>query len=127
MSNASRDQPHLEVEALRAAGRQSEALLLCLKILSSNTEDHATRLVLSRVFIDLGATPFAVRELEQLCRDLPEIKTLKRLLDTIAPGRAKKISPQETSQGPIKQTVAETDFSFDDLEAIEEPVVPKKS
>lgn len=111
------NQAHQEAEAIRASGNPQQALLQCLKILSSNPEDHATRLVLSRVFIDLGATPFAVRELEQLCRDLPELKTFKRLLDTVAPGRATNIN---SSQQIVKQTVAETDFSFDDLEAIEE-------
>jgi hypothetical protein len=74
---------------------------------------------LARSYFDKGFIPFAARELEILCRDLPQSKTLRKLLETVAPARAKMLGPiGEAPQGVGESTVAETDFSLDDIELL---------
>lgn len=103
-------------ELLRLRGDLAEGLLVCVKGLSRNPASAQGRLVLSRIFMDLGALTFAVRELEQLCVELPANKTIRRLLECIAPGSAGLLAKTEQK---LPETVAETDFSFDELDAIE--------
>ena len=94
--------------------RPEEALLVCLKGLSSAPGEHRGRLMLARALYELGAVPFAVREVEQLCAELPQIASLKTLLLRLAPGHAGGGAEGEG-------TVAEMDLSFDQLDPAGKP------
>ena len=99
-------------ELLRKQGRHSEALEFCLSGLSKNPSCHLGRLVLARLFYDRQWYSFAVRELEVLRAALPESKTVAKLLEKLSPGSSLSESAPET------ETVAETDFDFDELDLI---------
>jgi predicted Zn-dependent protease len=102
-------------EAIRKRGAQSEALDICLAGLAKNPTCHIGRLVLSRVFYERGMTAFAVRELEALREALPESKTVLRLLDKLAPGTSQGVP---SAQLKPTDTVAETEFDFEELDLI---------
>ncbi|NLF25472.1 MAG: hypothetical protein GX589_07420 [Deltaproteobacteria bacterium] len=90
------------------------ALMVCLRGLSSNPSAHAGRLLLARVFYELGLVPFAVREVEELCRELPHNLKLQRVLEALTLNPA--ISRDSASSSQPDQTLAELEVSFDDLE-----------
>lgn len=98
-------------ENLRRSGKLEEALKVCLQGLSANPAHHKGRLVLARVFFEMGYLPFAIREIEELCEALPESKSLQRLRDKLSP------QPAEASGG-AEETVAEADFDLDELDLI---------
>ena len=72
-------------ELLRAARRHFEALGVLVAGLSASPDNHKGRLLLARVFYELQAIPFAVRELKELCLALPGNKPLVILLEKLAP------------------------------------------
>lgn len=96
-------------EELRSGGDLSGALEIALSGIAANPSCHLGRLALARIFYDKGWTALAVREVRQLCQDLPEVQTLKRLLNAL--------TPDSQSQEQLEEaTVAEAEV---DLEALE--------
>jgi hypothetical protein len=97
--------------------------------LTKNPNCHRGRLVLARLYYDAGYIPFAVTELEKLCRYLPESQALRRLLLKLSPeAKIEELKPAEGAANTptTSATVAETDFSFEDLDLIEEAEKEKK-
>jgi hypothetical protein len=124
-------------EHLRLAGQKMAGMEVCLNGLSLNPDCHKGRLVLARIFYDGNYLPFAVRELQALCVALPENKSVRRLLEKLAPdtkfpsAATSKVEPEGSGSSgaeakPASETIAETDFSFDDFEMIEEDEKGKK-
>lgn len=72
-------------DQLRKEGQYSEALEVCYRGLSANPSVHRGRLVLARVYYEKLYWPFAIREVQQLQKELPHSETLKRLLTALAP------------------------------------------
>jgi predicted Zn-dependent protease len=72
-------------DQLRREGQYSEALEICYRGLSANPSVHRGRLVLARVYYEKLFWPFAIREVQQLQKDLPHSETLRRLLTALAP------------------------------------------
>lgn len=105
-------------ELLRTRGSYSEALEMCLSGLSKNPTCHLGRLVLARVFYDRRMYSFAVRELEALRIALPQSKTIAKLLEKLAPGSAALTQTAAPVAAEAVETVAETDFEFDELDLI---------
>ncbi len=99
-------------EELRRGGELIRAMEICLRGLSANPACHKGRLVLARVFYELRYLPFALREIEELCRALPHSRSLQRLRE--------KLSPEVSGAEQQEETVAEADFDFEDLELIDE-------
>ena len=95
-------------EEVRREGRLDEALRICLRGLSESPSCSKGRLVLARIFFDMRCMPFALREVEELCRMWPENKALTRLRGKLTPERI------EAKDG--EETVAEADFEFDEIE-----------
>lgn len=94
-------------EFLRKEGRLDEALLISLKGVSANPTLTKGRLILARVFYELGFHAFAAREIRELLATMPENGTLKRLLELLSPG-----------EGDFEESVvAESDFDIDLLDA----------
>lgn len=106
-------------DLLRKKGGHLEALKVCLDGLSLNPKDHKGRLALARIFYDLNHTPFAVREVQELCREFPKSEHLKKLLQKLSPGNIAEPPPVATPSD-ASNTVAESDFDFDDIEGMEE-------
>ena len=102
-------------DGLRRRGDLLGALQVCLSGLSSNPGHHLGRLVLARVFYDLGCMPFALRELVYLRRELPDVQSIKKLVDKLSPAGA--ADTKETSESE-EAVFAEADFDFDDISLI---------
>jgi len=106
---------------LRIIGNLSDALCVCMAGLSASTDDVKGRLVLAQIFYDLGFLPFAIRELKELNRTLPENESIKRLLAKVAPGEQKFAQADEPNPGGGEEaTVAEADFDFDEIDLLED-------
>ena len=117
-------------ESLRQQGTRLAALSVCLAGLSANPTCHRGRLVLARVFFDLGYHAFAVRELEELSIALPKVESITKLLNKFDPGRDgrrlgdKAPYPQSDDVGragcpqpaATEETVAETEFDLAEIE-----------
>ncbi len=121
-------------ESYRSNGEMREALDVCLKGLSANPSCHLGRLVLARVFYERGDLPFAAREVRELCSQLPEIESLRRLFKSLAPDGQHEVplSAQISSQPvPVKvepsgnDTVAEAEFDLDEIDILEEDLKNK--
>ena len=105
-------------EVRRSAGDLQQACHLCLAGLSADPGNHQGRLLLSRVYFELGYLPFAVQELVALCSAHPESKALERLLEKLDPER---LSDADSKEGKAsEEVIAEADFEFDILEELEE-------
>jgi predicted Zn-dependent protease len=107
-------------EALRKQEQLAEALDVCLLGLSANPECHKGRLVLSQLFYQKGYYPFAIRELEQLHRALPENRSVRKLLEKLSPGSVGESgSAAAARDGSEQDTIAEADFDFDMLDLVD--------
>lgn len=114
-----------------AEGKIGEALTTLFGGLSANPGYQVGRLILARLFLHLGYAPFAVREIQTLRKERPEIESLTKLLEAIAPGSSEQ--PGDTSESldaaqlgseqesaAEEATLAEGDFEIDILEDLEE-------
>lgn len=99
---------HHEAQGLLDSGNSERALLVLLKGVSQSPSDHQGRLLLARVFHSMGMTPLAVRELQHLIRELPDMEILRRLVEALSPGASVAQSPQASTS-----TVAEAEFDID--------------
>ena len=106
-------------QTLRKAGRFSEAMETLLRGLSELPDHAPARLLLARVFLQLGYRPFAVRELQELRSRFPENRPLERLFEKVAPDYLAGSADSDPST--MASTVAEADFDFDDIALIDDP------
>jgi hypothetical protein len=94
--------------ALCQEGKTLEAIDVCLAGLCNTPSVIRGRLVLARAFFERGYVPFAVRELEQLRREVPENDSVRRLLEKLSPKRSENVPA-----GGDESTVAEAEFDID--------------
>lgn len=104
-------------ELLINEGRREEALLLCLKGLSHNPTYQLGRLMLARAYYESSMFPFALRELEGLRAEMPQISALKKLVEALC-GSMKDYPSNTAAQ--TDGEVAETEFELEALELIEQ-------
>jgi len=106
---------------LRIVGNLADALRICMAGLTASPDDVKGRLVLAQIFYDLGFLPFAIRELKELNRTLPDNESIKRLLSKIAPGEQKFRAADEPNPAHGEEaTVAEAEFDFDEIDLLED-------
>lgn len=110
------------VEELMVRAEILQALEVCLKGLSHNPSQHSGRLLLARIFYQMGCLPFAIEQLQIIQRETPNNTALNKLIvklgGTIKVGEGPKSSTNEKS--PEIDTLAEADFDVLDLEALGE-------
>ena len=104
-------------EHLKRSGRVSEALHVCLAGLSANPAAHQGRFFLARTFYELGYVPFAIRELKELVRAMPEVQPLRNLLLKLEPEGASSALEAPAAE---EQTVAENEFDITEIELVGE-------
>lgn len=118
-------------ESLRTSGKLSESLQVCLAGLSRNPDLHRGRLVLARVFFELGFVPFCLQEIHNLIKELPNNNALLRLAEKLDPSFESSrlnLNP-DSARLPLSDTassnsqadesvVAEADFDFDILDGL---------
>lgn len=108
-------------DLLRREGDLTRAIEMCLRGLSHNPSHDLGRLVLARLFYERGWTPFAIREVEELCRRHPSNAGLTRLIKAIRPeGELPEAAVAQAAPGSSEETIAEADFDFEELDLIEE-------
>ncbi len=104
-------------DVLRENGDLTQALQVCLQGVEANASCHLGRLVLARVFFDMGCTSFAIRELAMLRQWVPSNVSLMRLVERLSPDA---VAPQ-AAPAPQGETVrAAAALSLDDLEALDD-------
>lgn len=101
----------------RQRGDYQGAFDLCFNGLTLDPGNHRGRLVLARLFYERLQFPFAVRELKELRRQLPENKYLIKLLDCLAPGEVSVVADNAAAAESI---VSAVDFDFGEIELLEE-------
>ncbi len=120
----------------REKGELLKAVVICLRGLSANPSYHQGRLLLARLYFELECLPFALKELELLHQDMPHIDSIGRLLERLSPGasnvadepssdstyeqEAPKDTPERSRPAQQEETLAETDFDFDELDDLED-------
>jgi hypothetical protein len=104
-------------EALHKDGASEAAIIVCLRGLSSNPSLHKGRLLLAKIYYDLGFKPFCIEQLKFLLKQLPGNKSISRLLEKLDPQEFNRTTVQLTSE---VKTVAEAEFEFGEIELIEE-------
>ncbi|WKZ57933.1 MAG: hypothetical protein QY326_04500 [Bdellovibrionota bacterium] len=109
---------------LRRTGRLNDALLITLRGLSHTPDNSRGRLLLARLYFELGFTPFAVREIRELQAEYPQRKFLRQLLLKLAPDeKLKEVSDSPVQPEPASksssETFAEGEFDFEALEDLE--------
>ena len=109
------------------AGRSKEALIVCLSGLSISEEGSVGRLMLARVYYELGYYPFAIKELAEISHKFPENKQLRDLLDKLQ-GKSKVATANATLKDAQKdeslvradsETVAQAELSWEQIEVLE--------
>lgn len=106
-------------EALHKEGNSEAAIIVCLRGLSSNPSLHKGRLILAKIYYDLGFKPFSIEQLKYLQKNLPSNKSIRNLLE--------KLDPQEFNKTTIQlnqevKTFAEAEFEFGEIELIDEDI-----
>lgn len=101
--------------ALHSSGSSKEAVFVCLKGLSKNPNLIQGRLLISKIYFDLGFTPFALRELELIHEISPDNDSVKRLIEIISPGTIEALK-QRTSKSSSEKVLAEGSFNIKDIE-----------
>lgn len=102
--------------ALIRQSKLLDAQQLLLKGLSEDPFNPRARILLAKVFFEMGFVPFSVRELEQVYHELPDNKYVKNLLEKLAPERVGALDT--VSQGTVG-TLAEADFDIGDIEILD--------
>ena len=101
-------------QGLREKGMLRQALEVCLGGVNANPRQHRGRLLLSRIFFELGYHALAARELLELKGYFPQSGALQDLLARF--GESGALSQPV----PQVQTLAEHEFSISELEDLEE-------
>ena len=111
-------------ELFRTSERPIDGILTCLRGLSANPSCYRGRLLLARLYYESNFAPFAIRELAILYEELPDNKTIARLLSKLSngqPDHEPRAGAHGIDQKPNKQEIiAEADFDFSDLDLIED-------
>lgn len=118
-------------------GEPLKAVAVCLRGLSANPSFHLGRLLLARLYVELECFPFALDELERIHEDMPHVDSLSRLIERLSPG-ASEVSedtyegaeesleeelgtqPERKSSKKEEETLAETDFDFEELDMMDD-------
>jgi tetratricopeptide (TPR) repeat protein len=100
-------------EAYRLDGLHQDALVTLIKGLSENPSHDQARLLLARVFVELGCVPYALNELRQLVRRFPANASLQKLF------RALGGSEVSVEKGSAASVVAESEIDFDAIDELE--------
>lgn len=108
----------LFADLLAQEGRYGEALEVCLRGLSANPSYHQGRLILARIFFDMGCYPFAAREVSLLARTFPESESIRRLLAKLGPVGAME-APLSASPAEGEAILAESDFQVEDIDLLD--------
>lgn len=106
-------------ESLREEGKVLEALEVCLKGLSVNESNDLGRLLLAKLYYELEAPPFALKELKELNQRGVGGDSLRKLISAIGGEAVFNENVEETTQANV-ETVAEAEFEFDDLDFSDE-------
>lgn len=104
-------------EELRAGGERTKALEVCLAGLTANPSCPRGRLVLARVYYELGFFPFAQRELDQLSKEMPDSKLVAKLIERLREDSGG--SPSAEVTGAKQEVVADVEVDIGDLDQIE--------
>lgn len=108
-------------EELRRSGKLDSALRICLQGLNANPDCHLGRLALAHIFYQQGYVSFATRELRELMHKCPELVSLQKLLQTLAPDQLIEAAAAEKAvevSSEQDSTVAEAEFELGDLDLI---------
>lgn len=100
-------------EGFRLEGLHSEALVVLLKGLSENPTHHQARLLLARVFFELGCVPFALNEIRYLSTRFPENANLQKLFRDLGGGDIARETPVAAA------VIAESEIDFDAIEDLD--------
>jgi len=103
-------------DVLREHGDLTQALSVCLHGVEANPSCHLGRLVLARVFFEMGCAGFAIRELAILRQLVPANVSLIRLIERLAPEVAATSATPASGGESVRAAAA---LSLDDLEALE--------
>ncbi len=103
-------------EYLRINGRHMEALEVCLSGLTSNPAALRGRLVFARTLYDAGYFPFAVREIEELQRAVPDNPAVTRLKEVLLRDKADEEASDDGPGSAGEEVVAEAFLDVEDLE-----------
>lgn len=113
-------------DLLRRTGRLPEALVVALTGVTHATDHTRGRLLLSRIYYELGLLPLAVVEVKRLQAEHPELRFLKQLLLKLAPDEKVSEAVEESAPtegaapaGSNESTLAEGEFDFEGLEELE--------
>lgn len=101
-------------ESLKKEGKRVEALNVILRGLTASPTNNRGRLLLARMFYEDGYTPFAVRELIEIHKSIPQNKAIKQLLEKLSPGIVNSLDIKEG------QVVGESEFDFAEIEVLGE-------
>ena len=103
---------------LYSDGHSARAIEVCMAGLSANPLQHEARLYLARVCFERKLYPYAIREVEELQKELPKNQQIQKLLEKLRPGSSESSEDSDTSgeSAATEETVAETDFDLDDFE-----------
>lgn len=107
-------------EQLIGQGKLLEALYVALRGVSHSDDSAEGKLLLAKIFFKIDCIPYAVREVEELHQQLPQIDSLSRLLEKIAPERVTTPGQQQQLSPDREETLAEGEFDFSEIELMDE-------
>lgn len=99
-------------QSLAGEGKLLDACGVLIRALDVNPALDRGRLLLARLFFEIGAPRFAAREVYELMARNPSLKSLGRLRDALEPGTT--VDTQS-----LTKKFAETRFKAAELEALE--------
>ncbi len=101
---------------LKNSNRYDEAILICMKGLEANNKNHEGRLLLAQLLYEKELFSFSVRELNELRKDHPESKYLKKLIEKLSLEELEDV--EYLDDDSTEETIAEIEFSDEDLDAL---------
>lgn len=106
--------------ALNVAEQRPLARELCFQALSTQPKKANIRLALAKLFYLDGMFDFALRELAELKKQLPENSTLQSLLEALGAGGTTGTKAAEKESRPPSEIIAEVELEADFDELLEE-------
>lgn len=104
-------------QALAGEGKLLDACGVLMRALDINPALDRGRLLLARLFFEIGAPRYAAKEVRELMARNPSLKSLDRLREALEPGVA--IDTQA-----LTKKFAETRFKSAEIEALENAAKP---
>jgi len=102
-------------QSMAAEGKLMEAAMVLIRALDSNPGLDRGRLLLGRLFFELGAPRYAAREVKELVARNPNLKSLSRLREALEPGVM--LDTQS-----LTRKFAETQFKSSEIDALQNSV-----